>query len=164
MPSATPAKPAPAAPTLPPNVTIFTPKDPTAAQALLHGKLFTRLTITDKTTPAQIAAALKKAEGISETFCLTHHNVILIFDEDQDTHHEHFRVVCLALRDADIGLSVAGCVHDAEGALGAGFQLDVLSSGSVLVIDLMGGDEEDESEDEEEALKALMGGETGTAV
>ncbi|KAL0931130.1 uncharacterized protein CTRU02_213865 [Colletotrichum truncatum] len=153
---------APAAPALPPNVSIFTPKKSSAAEALLNGSIFTRLTVTDKTEPAQISTALTKAK-IDESFCLTHHNVILIFDEDQETHHEHFRQVCLALKDADIGLSVAGCVHDATEVLQAGFQLDTLSSGSILVIDLMGGDDDD-SDDEEASLAALLKGESGTAI
>ncbi|KAK1849295.1 hypothetical protein CCHR01_08050 [Colletotrichum chrysophilum] len=155
-------KTAPAALALPPNVSIFTPKDASATKNLLNGKVFTRLTITDKTQPAQISAALKKAK-ISETFCLTHQNVILIFDQDQDTHHEHFRVVCLALRDADIGLSVSGCIHDAPEVLQAGFQLDTLNSNSILVIDLMhDDDDDDDSDDEEASLAALMNGESST--
>lgn len=70
----------------------------------------------------------------------------------EDAHHEHFRAVCLALRDADIGLDVAKCVHDAESVLQAGYQLDAMKDGSVLVIDLMhsDGDDEDDSEEEEE--------------
>lgn len=64
---------------------------------------------------------------------------------------DHFRAVCLALRDADIGLDVAKCVHDVDEVLQAGFQLDSLSNNSsVLMIDLMGTEEEDDDDDDDE--------------
>lgn len=63
---------------------------------------------------------------------------MLIFDggEDdkeklQDRHHEHFREVCLLLKDADIGVQYGRCVFDAGSALAAGFQLDKLGTGDV---------------------------------
>ncbi|OLN86300.1 hypothetical protein CCHL11_04165 [Colletotrichum chlorophyti] len=162
------------APTLPSNVTIFTPKNPSAANALLNGRIFTRLTVSAQTEPAHLSTALKNAAhlGVDEPFCLSHRNVILIFDggdrEDlEDAHHEHFRLVCLALKDADIGLDVAGCLFDATEVLKAGFQLDTLSSGSVLVIDLMGADDDDDddSEDDEAAAQALlMSGDSGATL
>ncbi|TDZ36840.1 hypothetical protein CTRI78_v011230 [Colletotrichum trifolii] len=148
---------------LPPNVMIFTPKKAEFAQSLLGGTIFTRLTVTEQTEPAKLSAALKTG-NISDDFCLTHRNVVLIFDNDTDTHHEHFRLVCLALKEADIGLSVAGCIFDTAEVLKAGFQLDTLSSGSVLVIDLMGGDDDDDSEDEEASLAALLNGESGGTI
>ena len=59
--------------------------------------------------------------------------------------------MCLALKDADIGLDVARCVHDAESVLQAGFQLEGLKDGAVMVVDLMyeedGSDDEDDDED-----------------
>lgn len=86
-----------------------------------------------------------------------HHNVILIFDggeseetDIQDTHHEHFRAVCLALKEMDISLSVSGCVFDAREAVGVGFQFERLSAGSVMVVDLMDGQDEDEDDDTED--------------
>ncbi|KAH8898604.1 hypothetical protein GQ53DRAFT_836723 [Thozetella sp. PMI_491] len=142
------------APTLPENVYIFSPSDPSGASALLNGRIFTRLTASTHTEPSKISVAL---ESISqpetcEAFCLNHRNAILIFDSNgdgeelQDAHHEHFRLVCLALKDADIGLDVAACILDAPDALQAGFQLDEMSKGSVLVIDLMSEDNEDVSD------------------
>jgi hypothetical protein len=157
-------------PELPPNVLIFTPKNPAAADALLNGRIFTRLATPATTDPSTLAAAAAKAGG--EAFCLVFRGGILIFDgagadEDADvadTHHEHFRLVCLALKDAGIVLDVAGCVFDAQGILKAGFQLDVLSPGNVLVIDLMDGEEEsDDDEDLEASLAALVSG-SGTSL
>ena len=145
-----------APPALPPNVSIFSPNSSDAATKLLNASLFTRLSASSSTSPDQLSAALKSASNVSESFCLTHGNAILIFDgsvqgsELEDAHHEHFRAVCLALKDADIGLDVAKCVHDAENVLQAGFQLDAMKQGSVLVIDLMHTDESDEDSDEEE--------------
>ena len=87
---------------------------------------------------------------------MTHQNAVLVFDggaegdELEDLHHEHFRAVCLALKDADIGLDVAKCVHDSNDVLQAGFQLDSLKNGSVLVIDLMHADDEDDDSEEED--------------
>ncbi|KAF2671880.1 hypothetical protein BT63DRAFT_411218 [Microthyrium microscopicum] len=133
-------------PNLPSNVLLFTPTTQQTAHSLLNGSVFTRLAASGQTEPAQLAEALR---SVDESFCLCHRNVILIFDSDaegkdvQDAHHEHFRVVCLALKDKDINLNVAGCVHDASTALEAGFQLDELNSTSVLVIDLMAEDGEE---------------------
>ncbi|KAM0328789.1 hypothetical protein ACHAQA_005203 [Verticillium albo-atrum] len=162
-------------PELPPNVIIFSPANPSAAEALLNGRIFTRLTTTTSTTPAQLLAAVKniaKTE-IREEFCLPYRNGILIYDgvdaeqddaDLQDLHHEHFRLACLALKDADIDLDVSGCVFDARSILQAGFQLDTLSPGTVLVIDLMDNDDDDEDDEDEDdetteaKLGALMGG------
>ena len=143
-----------AIPTLPNNVYIFSPTDPDAATSLLNGRMFTRLTTGAQTEPSELSLALRNGLGVEacETFCLSHRNAVLIFDSNgdgeelQNSHHEHFRLVCLALRDADIGLEVSKCIFDASNILGAGFQLDRMSRGSVLVIDLMG-DESDEDSD-----------------
>ncbi|KAJ4346946.1 uncharacterized protein N0V89_010879 [Didymosphaeria variabile] len=147
------------APTLPPNVTIFAPRSPQAAQNLLQARLFTRLSASASTTRDQLLKASNSHSKLNETFYLSHGNAILIFDggkegvELEDAHHEHFRAVCLALKDADIGLDVAKCVHDAEDVLQAGFQIDAMKDGSVLVIDLMhaeADDDDDDDSDEEE--------------
>jgi hypothetical protein len=143
-------------PTLPPNVSIFSPKSPDAADKLLKASLFTRLSASSSTSPDQLSKALQAHSQVSEDFYLTHKNSILIFDggvegdELEDLHHEHFRAVCLALKDADIGLDVAKCVHDSKDVLQAGFQLDAMKKGSVLVIDLMHADDDDEDDSEEE--------------
>jgi hypothetical protein len=144
-------------PTLPQNVFIFSPAAPVAAKALLNGCMFTRLTIGRQTKPAQLLDALRNKQQleVDETFCLCHGNVILIFDSDmegkdlQDIHHEHFRTVCLVLKDEDITLDVAGCVFDTPTAVQAGFQLEELSSGSVMVVDIMSGDDSSDDDDED---------------
>lgn len=144
------------APTLPPNVTIFSPKSPQVAQTLLKARLFTRLSASASTSEEQLSKALESHSGIDESFCLWHGSAILIFDggkegpELEDAHHEHFRAVCLALKDANIGLDVAKCVHDAEDVLQAGFQLDAMKDGSVLVIDLMHAEDDDDSDAEDD--------------
>ncbi|KAL1593905.1 hypothetical protein SLS60_010638 [Paraconiothyrium brasiliense] len=144
------------APTLPPNVTIFTPRSLQAVQNLLQARLFTRLSASASTTPDQLLKALKSYSRINETFYLSHGNAILIFDggkegvELKDAHHDHFRAVCLALKDADISLDVAKCVHDAEDVLQTGFQIDAMSQGSVLVIDLMHAEDEDDDDSDDE--------------
>lgn len=170
-------------PSLPPNVSIFSPADAGASKALLNGRIFSRLTISAQTEPARLAAALKASSKVSDEFYLCHRNAILVFDAAEvngggdvddddggdivkDTHHEHVRAVCLALKDADMSLSIAGCVFDAEDVLKAGFQLDALSRGSVMVVDLMSDDDDDsdDSGDDEDAEAFLMGGETGGVV
>jgi len=141
-------------PALPDNVCIFSPADPKAASSLLNGRIFTRLTTSIQTEPSKLSAALRNLSQpkASEFFCLNHRNAILIFDSSgdddglQNLHHEHFRLVCLALKDADIGLDVSRCILDAPNVLQAGFQLDEMSGGSVLVIDLMGEEDEDDSD------------------
>ncbi|TQN66269.1 hypothetical protein CSHISOI_09164 [Colletotrichum shisoi] len=172
---------APSAPTLPPNVKIFSPAQPSTATALLNGRIFTRLTANAQTEPSKLAAALRDAARpeVSDTFCFSHRNVVLIFDDGEkdgadvtDAHHEHFRLVCLALKDADISLDVAGCVFDTPDVLQAGFQLDTLSSGSVLVIDLMDEDDDDDDDDDDSgeegdeaaAEKLLMSGDSGATM
>jgi hypothetical protein len=168
-------------PALPQNVLIFSPSSPEAAQALLKGRIFTKLAATIRTTPEQLVAAVQKVtrKESREKFCLPFRKGVLIFDgahseADQekltDEHHEHFREVCLALKDADINLDFSACIFDADQILKAGFQLDAMSLGAVLVIDLMdGGDEDDDedSEDEDEddeateaSLNALVGSNT----
>ncbi|KAK8131414.1 hypothetical protein PG984_007852 [Apiospora sp. TS-2023a] len=150
-----------ASPALPANVAIFTPAEASTAKALLNGRLFTRLTVGAKTEPAKLSKALKSHGA----YCTSHRNIVLIFDGDssgaegvEDLHHEHFRLVCLAFKDNDISLDVAGCIFDVPNVLQAGFQLDELKSGSVLVIDLMGGeDDDDDSDDDDDAgLEALL--------
>ncbi|EGY23618.1 uncharacterized protein VDAG_05056 [Verticillium dahliae VdLs.17] len=171
-------------PQLPPNVTIFSPRAPSAADALLSGRIFTRLTTTAATTSAQLAAVLRKIQTppgtAGESFCLAYNGGILIFDggdaepqeeeeeeeekgEDEellDAHHEHFRAVCLALKDEDVDLDVSGCVFDAKSVLQAGFQLDALSPETVLVIDLVDNDDDDddaEDDDDEEVTEESLG-------
>lgn len=161
-------------PTLPPNVSIFSPADAGASKALLNGRFFSRLSISAQTEPAKLAAALKESPKVSDGFYLCHRNAILVFDGEvdgggdvKDAHHEHVRAVCLALKDADMSLSIAGCVFDAEDVLKAGFQLDALSRGSVMVVDLMSDDDDDDSDDsgdDEDAEAFLLGGETGGVV
>ncbi|KAJ0297812.1 hypothetical protein COL5a_011089 [Colletotrichum fioriniae] len=166
---------APAAPALPPNVTIFSPSKSSTAKALLNGSIFTRLTANAQTEPSKLKAALRDVARpeVNDTFCFSHRNIVLIFDgkkdgdDATDQHHEHFRLVCLALKDADISLDVAGCIFDAPEVLQAGFQLDTLSSGSILVIDLMGGDDDDDDSDEDDeaaAERLLMSGDSGATI
>ncbi|KAM5345656.1 hypothetical protein ACJ41O_011517 [Fusarium nematophilum] len=144
-------------PTLPANVCIFSPTKTSAVSALLGGRIFTRLVASAGTKPAQLAA-IKTYPGVDESFYLSHGNVMLIFDggggegdkqgdELEDVHHEHFRIICLALKEHDIGLDVAGCIHDATDILGAGFQLDKLNDGAALVIDLVEAEDSDDDED-----------------
>lgn len=169
-------------PALPPNVLIFSPTSPEAATALLNGRIFTKLATSTRTTPEELLAAVEKIapKESRESFCLPFRKGILIFDsagpeteqdELTDRHHEHFRQVCLALKDADINLDFSACIFDAADVLKAGFQLDAMSQGAVLVIDLMDGgdddddDDSDEDEDEDDKvtearLKALTSGNT----
>ncbi|KAJ0115477.1 hypothetical protein J7T55_012757 [Diaporthe amygdali] len=169
----TTAQAAPSKPTLPPNVSIFSPADPSASKAVLNGRVFSRLTTSSQTEPSQLATALKTSAGVSETFCLSHGAAVLVFDAEQpgvdlkDSHHDHVRAVCLALKDADISLSISGCVFDATDVLKAGFQLDELSRGAVMVVDLMHEDDDDsgsDSGDDEDAEAILMGGDSGEVV
>ncbi|KAF4437567.1 hypothetical protein F53441_13016 [Fusarium austroafricanum] len=142
-----------ALPNLPANVHIFSPKNPSSVTSLLSATRFTRLVSSASCTPAKLAA-IKKFPGVSEDFCLIHRNAVLIFDgekegsELEDLHHDHFRVICLALKENDIGLDVAGCIHDATDSLGAGFQLDKLNDKAALVIDLVVEEDSDDEDDE----------------
>ncbi|KAF5026337.1 hypothetical protein F66182_1545 [Fusarium sp. NRRL 66182] len=142
-------------PTLPANVSIFSPTKASAISALFGGRIFTRLVASARTKPAELVAAIKRYPGADEDFCLTHGHSVLIFDGVQgdkqvdgleDLHHDHFRIICLALQKHNIGLDVAGCIHDASDVLGAGFQIDKLNDGSALVIDLVKVEEESDSE------------------
>lgn len=146
----------PGRPTLPPNVSIFSPRDKTAPKALLEGQIFSRLQVSSQTEPLRLTEALRASSAVNESYCLTHQNVVLVFDaqrdrvEDvKDAHHEHVRAVCLALKDANIGLDIAGCVFDSTQSLQAGFQFDRLSDGAVMVVDIMSGDDEDSDDSDE---------------
>jgi len=172
----------PALPALPHNVLIFSPSSPDAAKALLNGRIFTKLAASTSTTQEQLVAAVQKItpKESREKFCLPFRKGILIFDgadpetEQEkltDDHHEHFREVCLALKDADINLDFSACIFDTDQILKAGFQLDAMSQGAVLVIDLMdGGDDDDDDDDSDEddeddevtqaKLNALVSGNT----
>lgn len=152
--------PVPNEPTLPDNVSIFSPIKTSAVDALLEARLFTRLVASDRTGPEELAAAIKTYPGADESFWLSHDNVVLIFDggeegrsdeELENEHHEHFRIICLALKEHDIGLDVAACIHDATDALSAGFQFDRLNETSALVIDLVEveGDSDSDTDEEE---------------
>ncbi|TLS26073.1 hypothetical protein PpBr36_06889 [Pyricularia pennisetigena] len=162
-----------ATPTLPPNVSIFSPANPATAKALLQGRLFTRITTSAGTEAARLARALEQHAPGGRGHFLTHKNVVLIFDgagagqqaaDVEGAHHEHFRLVCLALKEADIGIDVAGCVFDSPEVSQAGFQLDTLSSGSVLVIDLMGGEDDDDSDDGADGLAGRAKGDMGATL
>jgi len=128
-------------------------------------RVLTRLVDDLRTITQSEAGRLAQALESHGAYCTSHRNVVLIFDGGEDAeavgdaHHEHFRLVCLALKDSDISLDVAGCIFDVADVLQAGFQLDELKSGSVLVIDLMGGgdDDDDDSDDDDDAgLEALL--------
>lgn len=167
-------------PQLPHNVLIFSPANSSSANALLKGRIFTKLATTNRTTPEQLQAAVDKIapKETREGFCLPFRKGVLIFDgatpemepeELTDVHHEHFRQVCLAFKDSDIKLDFSACIFDADDVLKAGFQLDAMSQGAVLVIDLMDGGDDDSDEDEDEdeddeateaSLNALVGGNT----
>lgn len=146
-------------PTLPSNVSIFSPATTTTAEVLLSSRLFTRLTASPQSTGAdgreRLASALRGM--VSEGFCLLHGSAALVFDAGreggegvEDVHHEHVRAVCLALRDADVGLDIAGCVFDAPDSVRAGFQFDRLADGAVMVVDLMGGEDNDDDDDDDD--------------
>lgn len=161
-------------PALPPNVTIFSPSSAQHVQTLLASTLFTRLSLTAATTQAQLSK-LSNDKRLDARICLLTRDDrnVLIFDADtesedtQDKHHDHFREVCLALKDHDIGLNVASCIHDATTALKAGFQFDKLNDTSVLVIDLMAtngdGDSEDDSDSEGELQMMTVDGDVSTS-
>lgn len=135
---------------LPPNVVIFAPQNASSVNALLQASLFTRLVTSASTTPEKLAS-LKNHPELKDDFCLVHRGAILIFDagDNADLHHEHFRTICLALKELDIGLDVAGCINDVTESLAAGFQLDKVNDKSALVIDLV---EQDEDSDDEEEM------------
>lgn len=144
----------PKRPKLPPNVSIFSPRNKAVSKALLEGQIFSRLTVSSQTDPSKLTEALNAILAVNHPYCLIHDKAILVFDAEeeglddvQDAHHEHVRAVCLALKDGDIGLDIAGCVFDAAGSIQAGFQFDQLSDGAVMVVDIMDGGDED-SEDE----------------
>lgn len=50
------------------------------------------------------------------------------------------------LRDFDLSIEVSGCIFDVGSALEAGFQLEGLNGGSVLVVDLKHEEESDDSD------------------
>ena len=141
-------------PTLPPNVSIFSPVSARNAKILQNSLLFTRLALGAQTQPTQLAN-VSKDKRLDEAYALCHGNFILIFDssvegeDTQDKHHEHFRAVCLALKDNDVDLNVASCIFDATTALQAGFQFDELSDGAIMVIDLMDGEDSGDDSDDE---------------
>lgn len=140
-------------PTLPPNVSIFSPKNKAVSKALLEGQIFSRLTVSSQTETSRLTEALKAILAAKKSYCLIHNKALLVFDAEEgtddvkDAHHEHVRAVCLALKDADIGLDIAGCVFDAPQSIQAGFQFDQLSDGAVMVVDIMSGDEDSDDED-----------------
>jgi len=154
---------------LPPNVFIFSPVDLRAAESLLNSQIFTRLAVSAQTEPTKLSEALSSVT-LSERFLLSHRNAILLFDDSgdegledhkMDSHHENFRLVALALMEFDISLDVAGCVFDAPDVLQAGFQLDRLSNGAVMVIDLVNvededGDDDDLSDDDSSDKESLL--------
>lgn len=148
-------------PTLPPNVSIFSPKNKAVSRALLEGQIFSRLTVSSQTEPSKLTEALKAILAVKQPYFLIHNKALLVFDAEEeevddvkDAHHEHVRAVCLALKDADIGLDIAGCVFDAAGSIQAGFQFDQLSDGAVMVVDIMDGGDEDS--DDEDGLDAFL--------
>lgn len=147
-------------PTLPPNVSIFSPKNKAVSKALLEGQIFSRLTVSSQTEPSRLTEALKAILSVNKSYCLLHNKALLVFDAEEgaddvkDVHHEHVRAVCLALKDADIGLDIAGCVFDAPQSIQAGFQFDQLSDGAVMIVDIMSGDDEDS--DDEDGLDAFL--------
>jgi hypothetical protein len=174
--------PKPTLPTLPQNITIFSPTNPIASQNLLASRIFTKLATSATTAPSQLKSVLSLIttgpDQEPETFVLPFRKGLLIFDgpskehsqeELTDAHHTHFRAVCLALKDADISLDFSACIFDAENLLGVGFQVEGMKGGEVLVVDLLDGEdesEEDSDEDEEVTvakLRALVGGGTVAA-
>ncbi|KAI1324682.1 hypothetical protein F5Y16DRAFT_402248 [Xylariaceae sp. FL0255] len=137
---------------LPPNVSIYSA--PSSAK-VLRAVLFTRL-VTTVQAPAQLATALGPD---CASFCHQHHNTVLIFDDDdQDTHHEHFRQVCMRLKaNGDLGLDYGRCVFDARSSLQAGFQMDQLQSGAVMMVDLQDSeDDDDEGGDDDDDDSSLL--------
>lgn len=151
----------PKRPTLPPNVSIFSPQNKDVSRALLEGQIFSRLTVSSQTEPSKLTEALKAISAVKQPYFFIHNKALLVFDAEEeevddvkDAHHEHVRAVCLALKDADIGLDIAGCVFDAAGSIQAGFQFDQLSDGAVMVVDIMDGGDEDS--DDEDGLDAFL--------
>ncbi|KAI0544204.1 hypothetical protein F4679DRAFT_589759 [Xylaria curta] len=147
---------------LPPNVSIYA--GPSSAR-LLRASIFTRL-VTTVPDPAKLAAALGSD---CATFCHQYQNVVLIFDEDLDTHHEHFRQVCLHLKDnGDLGLDYGRCIFDVGSYLHAGFQMDKLQGGAIMVVDLQDRDDDDREDDsdaeDDASLLAALGEPVGGAV
>jgi hypothetical protein len=113
---------------LPENVSIYAGPNSTG---LLDAKILTRL-VTTAPDIAKLSEALASNSDFA-TFTHQHGKSILIFDcDDEDLHHEHFRQVCLCLKDnGDIGLEFGQCVFDAGTTVDAGFQTDKLQSGTV---------------------------------
>ncbi|KAF2008372.1 hypothetical protein BU24DRAFT_429403 [Aaosphaeria arxii CBS 175.79] len=155
-----------AAPTgLPEHVSIYSPSDAQAGDDLFNAQIFTRLSISSSTSSRVIATALATSSNstnntVSQSFCVQHNNVLLVFDtdtkDDCDLHHEHVRTVCLMLKDHDYAIDYARCVFDAVSAQQAGFQFDKMNGGSILIVDIMAlqDEEDDTSSDEGEDNKS----------
>lgn len=143
--------------TLPPNVSIYPAchRNPSNGESLnnstlLQARIFSRLVITQE--PSNLAAALIATPAVDDRqFCFRHQHNLLIFDDDQDVHHEHVRIACLMLRDFDLSIEVSGCIFDVGSAPEAGFQLEGLSGGSVMVVDLKHDEDSSDSDSDSDS-------------
>lgn len=92
----------------------------------------------DHPRPAHMDEGLAQLrEALDHSDVHRHRNVVIIFDDEQDAHHEHFREVCLRLKDHDLGLEFSRCVFDAENTLQAGIELDDLNGSAVCMSRLL---------------------------
>lgn len=122
---------------LPTNVSVLCPADPTVYTNLDNATFFTR--IQTRHSHQELARTLSATPAVKQTFCTIHLGIIVIFDSDKTNHTGHVRTVLQMLQDSSMKANLAGCVFDAPDAAKAGFKFDKVGSGdkrALMIIDL----------------------------
>lgn len=111
---------------------VFYPHHRSAADSLKSANLFTRVHI--RATPEAAKIAVESTPQLRNTFCLLHHNDVLVFDKAKEDHITHTRAVLQMLRDKNMKADIDRCAFDKETWGEAGFHIDPLSDGEAFMI------------------------------
>lgn len=102
-------------------VSVFYPSSPAAATRLKKANLFTRLSVI--ATPDVVKQALDTTAGLSNTFCLSHYNDILVFDINKEAHTSHIKTILQMLKDKGLQANIHRCAFYKPGWAEAGFHI-----------------------------------------
>ena len=114
------------------NVAVWAPALPTAFDKARTATIFTRLGTRH---PSQaLKAAFEATPEVSQAFCLSVNNVILVFSGSHDEHTMHCQKVLQMLQDRSMSADIHDCVFDSAKSSDAGIVLNQVGNHKVYLV------------------------------
>lgn len=114
------------------NVAVWAPATPGAFENARDAKLYTRIGVRCRSS--QLKEPLDADPKVSQSFCLTVNNVILVFSKTLEEHRAHVRIILEMLLANDMRADIDECTFDANKCTDAGVDLQGVGDGKVFMV------------------------------